>query len=552
MIVGASRAGVDSVRAIDLYAGIGGWSLGLRLAGVDVVASYEWWQPAVDTHNGNHGGDVKPTDIRKLRLEDLPQDIDLVVGSPPCTEFSYSNRGGGGNLEEGLKDLIKFLEIVEHLKPTYWALENVPRVAGVLEHGLREPEHPLYRFRHLKPQIVIIDFSDYGTPQSRRRCIAGRIPFDLIESYRPKLPRRTLGNVVGAIASSEVLDPVWGCVLPASAVTEREIEPALNAEELRMNRESKTYHPVYNNMAFPDSMDVPARTVTATCTRVSRESIVIADGAGFRRLNIRERAALQGFPVTYQFYARSFAEKAKMVGNAIPPTFTYLVAQAARGVTAEAFPTFLDAGRSLRVPKAKSRVTPPNTEGRTYPTGRSFRAALPGLRFKSGMRFELANARGGEGAWRVRFFFGPSIDIREIELDAELTQQLQDSAFVQRVQMATGAQFAQAELRLRTSSPANLQQVWTRRASGLGPYEVTDLLGDLAAAVLVHVEAASADIQHAAIGYVLEAAAEGEVTESIPGSRKLTHNALAIFSGMLVGAWFNSLTWHEQVKAEAA
>lgn len=540
------------MRAIDLYAGIGGWSLGLRLAGVDVVASYEWWQPAVNTHNGNHGGDLKPTDIRKLRLENLPSDIDLVVGSPPCTEFSYSNRGGGGNLEEGLKDLIKFLEIVEHLKPTHWALENVPRVAGVLEHGLREPEHPLYRFRHLKPQIEIIDFSDYGAPQSRRRCIAGNIPFDLIESYRPKLARRTLGDVVGAIASGEVVDPVWGCVLPATAVTEREIEPALNAEELRMNRESKTYHPVYNNMAFPDSMDIPARTVTATCTRVSRESIVIADGDGFRRLNIRERAALQGFPITYQFYARSFAEKAKMVGNAIPPTFTYLIAQAARGVSAEDFPTFVEAGRNLRVPQAKPRITPPNTEGRTYPAGRSFRAALPGLRFKSGMRFELANARGGEGAWRVRFFFGPSIDIREIELDADLTRQLQDSAFIQRVQMATGAQFAQAELRLRTSSPADLQQVWTRRAKGLGPYEVTDLLGDLAAAVLVHVEAASPDIQHAAIGYVLEAAAEGEVTESIPGSRKLTLNALAIFSGMVVGAWFNSLTWHEQAKAEAA
>ncbi len=93
------------MRAIDLYAGIGGWSLGLRLAGVEVVASYEWWQPAIDTHNGNHGGAFGPQDIRQLRLADLPTGIDLVVGSPPCTEFSYSNRGGSGNITEGLKDL---------------------------------------------------------------------------------------------------------------------------------------------------------------------------------------------------------------------------------------------------------------------------------------------------------------------------------------------------------------------------------------------------------------------------------------------------------------
>ncbi len=181
------------VRAIDLYAGIGGWSLGLRLAGVDVVASYEWWQPAIDTHNGNHGGDFSPVDIRQLKLADLPTGIDLVVGSPPCTEFSYSNRGGSGDITEGLKDLVKFLEVVEHLKPRYWALENVPRVAEVLRKGFKDPKHVLYRFRRLDPRIEIIDFSDYGAPQSRRRCIAGNIPFDLIDGYRGACRRAPWG-----------------------------------------------------------------------------------------------------------------------------------------------------------------------------------------------------------------------------------------------------------------------------------------------------------------------------------------------------------------------
>jgi hypothetical protein len=37
------------MRAIDLYSGIGGWALGLRLAGIEVVASYEWWDKAART-----------------------------------------------------------------------------------------------------------------------------------------------------------------------------------------------------------------------------------------------------------------------------------------------------------------------------------------------------------------------------------------------------------------------------------------------------------------------------------------------------------------------
>jgi DNA (cytosine-5)-methyltransferase 1 len=523
------------------------------LAGVEVVASYEWWQAAVDTHNGNHGGDLKPTDVRQLRLEDLPSDIDLVVGSPPCTEFSYSNRGGGGDLNEGLKDLIRFLEVVEHLKPKFWALENVPRVAHVLERGMADPEHPLYRFRDLGMRIEIIDFSDYGTPQSRRRCIAGNIPFDLIASYRPCLPRRTLGDVIEAVASgAEVIDPVWGCTLPVAAVTERETEGALNAEELRMNREAKTYHPVYNNMAFPDAMDLPARTVTATCTRVSRESIVIRYGAsGFRRLSIRERACLQGFPITYQFYARSFPEKAKMVGNAIPPTFTYLVAQAAQSVSAEFLIPYSEAGLGLTLPVKTAPVTPPTTEGRTYPAGRSFRAALPGLRFKSGMRFELANGRGQERDWQVRFFFGPSTDIREIELDQDLLVQLRSSPLIKTLLMTTGLEFATSEQVLQETTPSDLQAAWSHRAVGLRPYEVADLLGELAAKVQRRLQATPIDDQHAAIGYVMEAAAEGELGDSIPGSKKLTTNALAILSGLLVGAWFNTLPWHRRQKAAA-
>ncbi|HEY4201697.1 MAG TPA: DNA cytosine methyltransferase [Devosiaceae bacterium] len=541
------------MRAIDLYAGIGGWSLGLKLAGIEVVASYEWWLPAVDTHNGNFGGALEPTDIRHLRKEDLPANIDLVVGSPPCTEFSYSNRGGGGDLDEGLKDVLKFLEIVEYLKPRYWALENVPRVAQVLHHGLNNPKHPLYRFKALKPRIEVVDFSDYGTPQSRRRCIAGNIPFDLIDAYRAGLPRRSLGDVVSAISGTgNVTDPVWGRVLKPELLTERENEAPLNAEELRMNRESKTYHPVYNNMAFPDLLEAPARTVTATCTRVSRESIVIeTPGGKYRRLSIRERACLQGFPITFQFFARSFAEKAKMVGNAIPPTFTYLIGQAALGVEPEQSRTFTEAGASLKLPKAIAPVTPPTTEGRTYPVSRSFRAALPGLRFKSGMRFELANGRGGDGAWQVRFFFGASIDIREIAMDKTLQRQLRSSPLIRTLLMSTGTAFASAEQTLQQATPDSLQATWSHRNRGLGPYEVVDLLGELGTKVHRFLEASPIDQQHAAIGYVMEAAAEGEATESIPGSKKLTNYALPILSGLVVGAWFNTLSWHHQQRAVA-
>ena len=545
------------MRAIDLYAGIGGWSLGLRLAGVEVVASYEWWQPAIDTHNGNHGGKLTPVDVRKLKLTDLPADINLIVGSPPCTEFSYSNRGGRGNIAEGMKDLVRFFEVVEYCEPEFWAMENVPRVAEVLRHGFADKEHPLYRFRKLGAQIEVIDFSDYGTPQGRRRCIATNIPLTFIERLKPTITRRTLGDVVMALATEgEIVDPVWGTILPANQLTETETEPALNGEELRMNREAKVYHPVYNNMAFPDPLDVPARTVTATCTRVSRESIVIEDpraSGRYRRLTVRERASLQGFPITYQFFARSFAEKAKMVGNAIPPTFTHLLALAAKGALEHGFDGYHAVGAGLKLPERLPTPTPPDQEGRTYPPSRSFRAALPQLRFKSGMRFDLSNnLPTGTAEWRVRFFFGPSKDIRELELDGSATEDLAESELFGEVFQRSAAAFRRAEQELLRTTPDALQLAWTHRAEGISPFVVADELGTLAAAVHESIEdLVEAEDRVALEGFIVAIAEAADEGKRLVSESKLRRYASWVLAGIIVGEWFNTLAWHHDCRKAA-
>lgn len=545
------------MRAIDLYAGIGGWSLGLRLAGIEVVASYERWKPAITTHTGNHGGAFEPVDIRKLDLDSLPGDIDLVVGSPPCTEFSYANRGGSGDIAEGLKDLVRFFEVVERLKPRFWAMENVPRVAEVLRAGFADPEHDLYRFRHLEPTIEVVDFSDYGTPQARRRCIATNIPLDLVHGYQPKIAKRTLGDVLSALsAEGAIKDPVWGVSLDAAKLTETQVEPALNAEELRMNREAKEYHPVYNNMAFPDPLGQPSRTVTATCTRVSRESIVIADPKAqgqFRRLTIRERACLQGFPITYQFYARSFAEKAKMIGNAIPPTFPYLLALAAQGTTVEDFKDYAEAGVGLDLPEEPAPVTLPDREGKTYPASRSFRAALPGLRFKSGMRFELANANAAtEPDWRVRFFYGPSKDIREVDLEGDITRDLRRNPGLSAILDLMQGEFAKMGSFLARTNPKALQDAWSHKSEGIGPYEITDRLGGLAEEFQARLaERMDEETIPAVVAYVLAVAGEAADEAKVVGRSKLEKYALPILGGLVVAEWFNTLDWHREHKAAA-
>jgi site-specific DNA-cytosine methylase len=63
------------------------------------------------------------------------------------------------------------------------------------------------------------------------------------------------------------------------------------------------------------------------------------------RLTLRERACLQGFPITFQFFAASYSLKGHMIGNAIPPLFAYYVAHAYLKATGLHFCLLLNFGK---------------------------------------------------------------------------------------------------------------------------------------------------------------------------------------------------------------
>ena len=172
-----------ALTAIDLYSGIGGWGLGLKMAGIQVVASYERSSQARETQIKNQGGNVIQCDIRDGSLH-IPQLVDCVVGSPPCTEFSFSNKGGNGDIEKGLKDIARFLEIIDQLQPPHWILENVPRVKSILHTHVYSEKGKLKHFRHLFEaegvHVRLFDMSRFGLPQKRIRCLAGKFPAELV------------------------------------------------------------------------------------------------------------------------------------------------------------------------------------------------------------------------------------------------------------------------------------------------------------------------------------------------------------------------------------
>ncbi|WP_352761141.1 DNA cytosine methyltransferase [Mesorhizobium sp. M0217] len=530
------------LKAIDLYSGVGGWSLGLRLAGIDVVASYELWGPANETNFKNNSHQAQTVDIRRLSLEDLPKGIDIVVGSPPCTQFSFSNRGGGGDIADGLQDIIRFLNIVDRLKPRLWAMENVPRVAKIIEMELRSGG-ALAEFAHLGCATHIVDMAEYGLPQRRRRCIAGNFDVDLLQSYREKAKMRTLGDVITALANDCVDDPLFGITMPRAEVTDHVEEDILSTEEVRINCANKMTHTVYNAMPFPDPLHRSVRTITATCTRVSRESIVIATQDrpdAFRRLTLRERASLQGFPITFQFYGANYSQKLRMIGNAVPPAFAYLMGHALQDHAANEVLSLDQAGKYLKRPVPLPVETAPDRVGAKYPSDRTFRFAIPSLQLKSGVRFELCNDRSGDVViWRMAFYFGTSKAIHAVALDEALAQ---DLAHGMSAALSAVVKTALDDVKrfIATADIPNMQAVWAHRGpGGTRAFMVLDKLDQVGAALVDVLSKYDGEARLLVEKAIINE--HGSKAEKLPGLAKLARNATTILAGLLIGSAVNPL-----------
>ncbi len=465
-------------KCIDLYSWIGWWTLGMKLNWIKNVKSYEWNKYSNLTHNINFNTNTKEADIRKLDFQnDLPKSwsIDFIVWSPPCTQFSYSNKWWNWNIEDGLVDMYQFLSVIDYMKPKYWAMENVPRVKKILDDILDNNER-FKKFKKLFNFNEVIDISEYWLPQKRKRMIAGNFPYKLLLEYKENIKVKNLWSVINALKNEVIVDPNYLYEIGAQSLSDHIKEEELTVEELRINKESKTFHPVYNWMSFPEKVDTPSRTITSTCTRVSRESLIINDNSHYRRLTLRERATLMGFPITFQFYGNSYSEKMKMIWNSIPPVMTNYIFQSMLEVPSNEVNPVSSSLYVHVIPKVKIPLTYPPKNTPKYKDDRSFKFAIPNFRFWSGVRLELSNKNDGKLLWRLNFFYGTSKKIYQVNLNKkDYSRLVQDIIKIDDTIIETELKWL-----IGSNDSVSLQQRWNNKTKkGIHPFEIVDLVWSL-------------------------------------------------------------------------
>ena len=112
------------MRAVDIFSGCGGMSLGFEQAGIDVVAAFDNWKPAVDIYRANFDHPVFEKDLCDEDTVEVIKAMkpDVIMGGPPCQDYSIAGKrkaGARANLT------IRFAEIVCGVKPEWVVFENV-------------------------------------------------------------------------------------------------------------------------------------------------------------------------------------------------------------------------------------------------------------------------------------------------------------------------------------------------------------------------------------------------------------------------------------------
>lgn len=157
---------MKGIRFIDLFAGIGGFRMGLESLGMECVYSSEWNKRAQDVYQANFG-ERPDGDITKVKASDIPAH-DIICGGFPCQAFSVSGKRLGFKDTRGTL-FFDVARIVEHHRPSVILLENVKnflnhdngRTMLTVKATLEELGYSV--------DFKVLKSSDYGVPQARER-----------------------------------------------------------------------------------------------------------------------------------------------------------------------------------------------------------------------------------------------------------------------------------------------------------------------------------------------------------------------------------------------
>lgn len=320
----------SSIRAVDVFCGIGGLTYGLRSAGIDVILGVDIDASCRYAYETNNVGSVfLQADIRDVTFADLQNfsgdgEVTALVGCAPCQPFSSHTRRN--DIPDDSCQLVgEFARLVREGTPDLVSMENVP---GLSKHDSFRDLLKLLQDLDYYVDHDVINFHQYGVPQRRRRLVMVASRRSTATLPEPSETTTVVADFITdlhpiAAGQTATADPAH-TTLPLSPTNLKRIQQSKPGGTWK-DWEDSLINPCHKRAHYPApygrmQWDQPAPTITTQFCYYSTGRF--GHPTQDRAISVREAALLQTFPADYMLVdpdAETLIRKlARHVGNAVP------------------------------------------------------------------------------------------------------------------------------------------------------------------------------------------------------------------------------------------
>ena len=340
---------------IDLFAGVGGLSLGFEMAGFEVALANEFDPSIAEAYKRNRP-DTKiiVEDITKLPVDETfgPYEgkITAIIGGPPCQGFSQ--KGSRKSINDPRNFLFRYyFEVVRRVKPPYFVIENVPNLLTTEGGFFKDEIIELFSGIGYAVSCGVLCAADFGVPQDRHRtCILGKLgASEPISLPKPNGVHTTVWDAISDLSYLESgegteeqeyrYDPQSDYQRMLRAGSDRLCNHVATRHSKVTLERLKMIAPERGKEMLPEEHHTKS-IYSGTWCRMKKGGIAKTITTRYdtpssgefthpylnRAITTREAARIQSFPDTFRFYG-SKSSQMKQVGNAVPPLLGKAIAE---------------------------------------------------------------------------------------------------------------------------------------------------------------------------------------------------------------------------------
>lgn len=321
------------MKIISLFSGCGGLDLGFEKAGFEIPIANEFDRTIWETFKVNHPNTkLIEGDIRNIKESDFPNEIDGIIGGPPCQ--SWSEAGSLKGIEDARGKLFfEYIRILKDKQPKFFLAENV---SGMLANRHSEAvKNILQMFNDsgYDVSLTLVNAKDYGVAQERKRVFYIGFRKDLKINF--KFPKGSTENDANKITLKDIIWDLKDSAVPSLPKNKHNPIAKNNNEYF-----TGAYSPIFMSRNRVKAWDEQAYTVQASgrqcqihpqapkMEKVGKNLCRFLPGKEnlYRRMTVREVARIQGFPDNFKFIYTDVDNAYKMIGNAVPVNLAYEIA----------------------------------------------------------------------------------------------------------------------------------------------------------------------------------------------------------------------------------